>query len=449
MSYQKSNALSERELEILRLVATGAGNKEIGQKLFISLNTVKVHLRNIFGKIGVTSRTEAAMYAVRIGLVETVPTQILLQDESNLSKDNPELHLDGTSGLSRAAKLLKISRSNERLVKYIGIVGGLIFLLIIAALVYDRGNIQANSTTPPTSTPRIQWFLLPGLPTPRWGLAVTNYENQIYAIGGETTAGISNIIEKYDPQANTWTDLTHKPTPVTDISAVTIGGLIYVPGGRLASGLPTDVNEIYDPRSNQWSQGSPLPKPISAHALAVFEGRMYLFGGWDGNHILNDAYVYDYHNNSWSAIPPMPTSRSYAGAGVVGGKIFIIGGWDGNQALSVDEVFVPDYSGSGSPWVQAPALPYGRYGMGITNLADIIFIIGGMGPDDNLPTIALSSGDANWGQLQSPIKNGWTFPGAATIGTRLYVLGGKNGEVLSTEMWGYQAIFTITFPIIR
>src|SRR4030067_1992784 len=64
--------LSQREREILRLVATGASNKEIARQLSISVNTVKVHLRNIFAKTGVASRTEATLFAIREGLVPAV-----------------------------------------------------------------------------------------------------------------------------------------------------------------------------------------------------------------------------------------------------------------------------------------------------------------------------------------------------------------------------------------
>ena len=59
--------LSEREIEVLRLVARGLTNKDIAQTLFLSVQTVKTHLHHIFGKLGVRSRTEAAWWATQHG----------------------------------------------------------------------------------------------------------------------------------------------------------------------------------------------------------------------------------------------------------------------------------------------------------------------------------------------------------------------------------------------
>lgn len=61
--------LTERELLVLRLIASGASNQEIGEKLVISINTVKTHIKNILDKLQLENRTQAATYAVKHGLV--------------------------------------------------------------------------------------------------------------------------------------------------------------------------------------------------------------------------------------------------------------------------------------------------------------------------------------------------------------------------------------------
>jgi NarL family two-component system response regulator LiaR len=66
---ESPEALTERETEVLRLLAQGKANKEIARGLNISEKTVKVHVSNILSKLGVQSRTQATLYAIRIGLV--------------------------------------------------------------------------------------------------------------------------------------------------------------------------------------------------------------------------------------------------------------------------------------------------------------------------------------------------------------------------------------------
>ena len=61
--------LTEREIDILRLVAQGLGNKEIAGALHISENTVKTHVRHILEKLNLSNRAEAAAYAVRNSLI--------------------------------------------------------------------------------------------------------------------------------------------------------------------------------------------------------------------------------------------------------------------------------------------------------------------------------------------------------------------------------------------
>jgi DNA-binding CsgD family transcriptional regulator len=222
-------SLTERELEILRLVATGASNQQIARELFISVNTVKVHLRNIFAKLGVQSRTEATLFAIREGLVEGVQ----LPEEGEAQPARP--------------------RFTWQLGVAIVAVALLVMAIISQAIIRSSSNLalltpEAIAATVSASVQR--WQARAPLPTPRSGLALVAYEGQIYAIGGESADGVTGAVERYDPQTDGWTPLANKPTAVADVAAALIGGEVYVPGGRTASGTPTALVEAYNPETD-------------------------------------------------------------------------------------------------------------------------------------------------------------------------------------------------------
>jgi NarL family two-component system response regulator LiaR len=64
--------LTQQEIEIVKLLAKGATNKEIAETLFVTENTAKVHLKNILGKLGLRNRQQVAAYAVQQGLVAEI-----------------------------------------------------------------------------------------------------------------------------------------------------------------------------------------------------------------------------------------------------------------------------------------------------------------------------------------------------------------------------------------
>jgi DNA-binding NarL/FixJ family response regulator len=66
----RDDGLSAREVEVLRLVAAGDTNREVARELYLSEKTVERHLSNIFGKLGLSSRSAATAYAFRHGLAD-------------------------------------------------------------------------------------------------------------------------------------------------------------------------------------------------------------------------------------------------------------------------------------------------------------------------------------------------------------------------------------------
>ena len=68
-SSARVQSLTPRELEVLRMIADGMSNKAIAWRLSISEHTVKYHLSSVFGKLGVSSRTEAVMVGIQRGII--------------------------------------------------------------------------------------------------------------------------------------------------------------------------------------------------------------------------------------------------------------------------------------------------------------------------------------------------------------------------------------------
>jgi len=424
----ETNELSQRECEILSLVAKGASNKEIARDLHISTNTVKVHLRNIFTKVGANSRTEAAMYAVNAGIVEIKPGAAAAGQEVDEQR-SPNKFLTGTA--------IAVS------VIIMGLLGFLAFQGSFG------GNQEANNQ--PVIPVEAGWDERAQLPSARRGLALASYDGEIFAIAGETDEGISSLVEHYDPILDQWSSLDSKPTPVTDVSAVVIAGKIYIPGGLTHSGDLSDALEIYSPIDGVWEQGADLPLGVSAYALVAYEGNMYLFGGWDGSEYLNSVYQYDPEQDQWLTKTPMSTLRGYAGAAVSGGKIFVVGGYDGETGLSSMEVYIPELDDlQTNPWSIGTDLPASRYGMGVAGLGNMIHVVGGeIGVGGSQSSMVFSPQEGIWQEFDSPPNEPIRNIGLVPLETHLYLVGGELDEGISGKNIAYQAIYTFVMPIIR
>jgi DNA-binding CsgD family transcriptional regulator/N-acetylneuraminic acid mutarotase len=431
--------LSEREREILRLVATGASNKEIAQDLVISPNTVKVHLRNIFTKIEVTSRTEATLVAIRLGLVETNLTQ-------------PVSTATGMEGIASPPPILQKTPGwlSERWI----FLAGLAILLATGVLVLG-GRLLAPATPTPAAAqkPASRWSNKLALPEPLSQMAASSFENSLYLIGGKTAKGTSAQTLRYNLAAGRWESRAAKPTPVSSAQAAVIGEKIYVPGGRLADGRPSDVLEIYDLRQDTWNSGARIPTARSDYALAASEGKLYLFGGWDGQGYTSDVYSYDPQSDTWSKRGPLPGKLGQSAAVALENRIYLIGGTDGQQALTSNRVYYPERDlNQGNPWEELAPLPAGRYGMGAASLVNGIYVVGGLGSgsfDTALPPLEYDAQINQWVQFEAPPEPVGAFPALLASGTQLHILGGQTPNGLTSNHLAFQAVYTILLPVVQ
>jgi DNA-binding CsgD family transcriptional regulator len=455
--------LSDREIEVLTLVATGATNQQIARALVISPNTVKVHLRNIFEKLGVQSRTEATMEAVRRGLV-MVPGAVAAPGPA---ADGSASTADAVTGAELAPQprkpvIVELPVAGRRPVAgwqraYL-LAAFLAVVAIVLAPIWWRARSQAPTLTPfsdmgqtPVApAPRsdvARWTAQAALPEGRSRLALASDGKKLYAIGGETAAGVTDQLTIYDPRSNGWLPGPRKPTAVSNAAAVFLNDRVYVPGGTTASGGATNVLERYDPSTAMWEARASLPISLTAYGLAALGDKIYLFGGWDGKRYRAETYVYDPAKDAWATAAPMPDPRAFMGAAAAKDSIYVVGGYDGKREVA--SVLRYDPAGEGvaaGPWSSRAPLSRPRGGLGLTAIGNRLYAVGGGWQTPLAYNEQYDAGVDAWSRIATPLVGQWRNVGVAALDNKLYAVGGWSGNYLSTNE-AYQALIRQLLPL--
>jgi len=434
---EEQKPLSEREIEVIRLVAEGVTNRQIARELVISVNTVKIHLRNIFEKLNVQSRTEAALYAVRAGWVTVTPSPVEAEAVTEAVEEPVE----------------RIS-----LAKRITFVVAALLVFVVAFFPQAEGTAPSGEVSndftnrPATrgqSAVRFEvsrWVSRAQMPTPRERLAVAVHKDKIYAIAGDTPSGVTGAVEVYNPANNTWAIGTSKPTPVSNVAAAVVDDLIYVPGGYASAGEVITTTEVYDPANDTWDTRAPLPAPLCSYAIATVDGKLFVFGGWNGDSYVASVYEYDPQKDSWTAKTAMSTARGFAAAGAVEDKVYVVGGYDGTTEFALCEEYDPvKDDGTGVPWTIKAPMSVGRGGLGVAIVGKNLYAVGGGWQSYLVYNERYNPVTNTWANFETPITAEWRNLGVAATAAKIYAIGGYSGDYLSDNQ-EYQALFHLYLP---
>jgi DNA-binding CsgD family transcriptional regulator len=436
MAAEYGESLSEREHEITQLVAEGLTNREVAERLFLSHNTVKVHLRNIFTKTGVASRTELSMLAVQEGWIEIRGATGEVSPAADVAYPAAEAEAgadDGHLSLAEDTDPAPVWPWQRWVAMTFGATLFLIALLLpqqqaAPASGSGPGNLFGTSARVAQVTNDAageNWHEIAPLPVRRAGMGIAALGDTIYAIGGITDNGTSGRVDIYDIETDTWREGTPRPLDLANVNAVTLDGGILVPGGCLdnASWTPSAAVHLYNPDEDMWREVAPLPTALCAYALSTDGQRAYVFGGWDGTRYRAVSYAYDPSQDAWEQLAPPEQARGFGGAAWVAGSIYYVGGYDGERERATCEVYAIETNS----WASCPPMLQPRGGLGTTAIAGRIYAIGGgwrtpMGFNERYtPTTG------EWTVVETPIVSEWRNLGVVSYDTALYTIGGFSG----------------------
>jgi len=446
---QPTLQLSKRELQVLELVVTGASNQEIAQKLVISINTVKVHMRNIFEKLEVQSRTEATLRAIQEGLVIVPDSEAEASEEQEPSVTPKTYLVTPTTPMT----IPRWQRIYLLLAALAGAAVGLLPLLpretpqpmpqLSVPVIYS----QPPTPTPPANGATSRWVAHNPMPTNRAGLALVSLNEQIFAIGGvRANNRATRLVEIHNSATDSWVEGDSKPTATANIAGVLLDEKIYVPGGCTNEGKAIKNLEIYDPQADRWSQGPALPQPRCGYGLVTFEEQLYLFGGWNGSQFEDTIFIFSPQDNRWeTSETSLPHPLGYMGVAVLDEAIYLVGGYDGQDEFAETYRFDPKTGA----WLPKASLQEKRGGLGLVSNGQNLYAIGG-GWEHTLTTSEKYNPNTNtWSQFETPYASQWRNLGVTIVDTKIYAVGGWDGtenQYMNTVV-SYQFLYQFFLPL--
>lgn len=235
---------------------------------------------------------------------------------------------------------------------------------------------------------------------------------------------------------NIWIPRAPMLTARSEMPAVELNGLIYVPGGfgPLINGLANGRGQVptldaYDPGLNQWHTLAPMPEGRHHEMITVYKDKLYVFGGFvDPWLIQSNAWVYDPKTDQWTVLKDMPAPRTAGAAVTLDNAIYLVGGTTFKAG-----VVLPTwkYDPESDTWQDVAPLQERREHNTAVVLNGKIYALGGRWIQD-----------LNSVEIYDPASDQWTFGppmevaragfGATVLDGKIYVAGGEWINTLKT-----------------
>jgi len=274
----------------------------------------------------------------------------------------------------------------------------------------------------------IVWKQVASLPEGYYSGEAVSLDKEIYLVAGRNDASTTPFFYKFNPKTNQRIKLAEIPNPATNLALAAINGKIYAIGGDRFQ----NANREYDPKTDSWKLLEPMPTARQHIDCGVFENKIYITGGLTSwKNISKKNEVYDVLSNSWSEKASIPSLRNNAAVVSLDSLIYVFGGAGTKEDVWGKILTVETYNVNSNEWTQKNDLPLLLFKPAAIVVNNKIIILGGQtliyGKNDCSKKVFIYKAKSDQWIETTPLPAKNVFFGCASIGNKIYVIGGTVG----------------------